>query len=101
MPLEIAYADKQALVSMLARWSEAGEPTGSSYFKSLVKQADFSEAIKLKGVAGYVGGPKSNAGQLVDFALNVGTNPKDGNAALGSILLPLIPEAGLEDATFI
>ncbi len=101
MPLEIAHDDKEALVSVLARWSEAGAPNGPPYFQNLVKQANFGDAIKMKGLAGYVGDPKYNARRLVDFAIAVGTNPKDRNAALGSIILPLIPEAGLEDATFI
>src|SRR5437660_1603079 len=101
MPGEIAYADREALVSILARWSEAGTPNGPAYFQNLVKQANFADRIKIKGTAGYVGDATYNARHLVDFAIAIGTNPKDKNAALGSILLPLIPEAGLEDATYI
>lgn len=99
--VRITYEDKENLVLALARWSESGAPTGSQFFENLVKQANFSEKIMMRGLGGYTGDPISNARKLVNFAVGVGTNRADGNAALGSIIYPLIPAAGLEDAIFL
>jgi endonuclease G len=102
MPPAITYNDKEKLVAVLAELSDNAVPPGPPYFQNLVKQADFSTPIRGKGLAGYVGDSSFNARQLVNFAtVTVGTNPKTGDAALGSILMPLLQplQVGVEHAT--
>jgi hypothetical protein len=94
-------SDKNALVARLASLSDADAANGPPYFQNMVRAAGFPDAIKNKGTAGYIGDASFNARRLVDFALNVGTNPQDGNAALGSVLYPLLPGLGVEDATLV
>lgn len=99
MALAITHNDREKLVAVLAGLSDDAVPAGPPYFQNLVKQADFNGPIRAKGLAGYIGDSSFNARQLVNFAISVGTNPKTGDAALGSILMPLIPQVGLEHAT--
>jgi hypothetical protein len=100
MPPAITYDDKEKLVAVLAKLSDDAAAPGAPYFQNLVKQANFNDKIRGQGLAGYIGDSSFNARRLVNFATTVGTNPKDGNAALGSILMPLLqpqPQVGVED----
>jgi len=100
--MELDGKDQEELVQRLAGWSEAGAVTGEKYFKFLINQAAFDPDLRFAGAAGYIGDAYYNALHLVLWALNIGTNPKDKNAALGSILYPLIRgPIGLEGRVFI
>lgn len=100
MPAALSYEEREALVAVLASWSEEAMPgNGSAYFAGLVKAANFTGGIRTKLMAGYVGDAAYNARQLISHSLTIGTNPADGNAALGSILKPLFNGSGVEDAT--
>jgi V8-like Glu-specific endopeptidase len=101
MPVKIAHRDKKAVAELLADWSERGGVTGPAYFKQLITQAGFPKGIALPWFGAFKGDPSYDAWRLIEFAETIGTNPQDRNAALGSILLPLLPGAGLEDKMFL
>ena len=101
MPPEIAHADKEALVNVLAKWSEeeppvTARPTSRTWSSRPISPPgsgpDYSRVILVTA--------SSNARHLVNLAITIGTNSNDGNSALGSIIDPLIGDAaGVEDST--
>jgi V8-like Glu-specific endopeptidase len=98
--LEISHKDRLGLIDRLAELSLNDDP--AKYFRRLVLQANFSRPHRVAGTKGLGDDPKANALRLVDWALAINTNATDSNnKALATILVPLMPELGLEDQTFI
>jgi hypothetical protein len=98
--MEMKNRDKEAVVDILAKYASAS-PTGPiAFYKNLVQKADLPQTLKMKWVGTFTGEASQDARALVSFLLAFGTNPKDKNAALGTLILPLVPaDVGLEDAS--
>jgi hypothetical protein len=102
MDQKLSYKDKATLTRRLANWALRSSLTSDAYFKYLVQRSDFAEDMRLGGSGGYTGNINVDAQRIVDWAIGAGTNPKDGNQALGTILLPLLgDDIGLEDRIFV
>jgi V8-like Glu-specific endopeptidase len=102
MARELSFKDKAALTKFLAKRANLSGLNSDAYFKYLVTRSDFEENLKLGGSGGYNGIVTVDAQRIVDWAVGVGTNPKDQNQALGTILLPVLgDDIGLEDCTFV
>jgi endonuclease G len=99
--MEIEYQDRNKLVETLAKQAVNTNTGVISYFDNLIRQANFTDLMKQQRIGGFLGNSEIDARRLVDWALSIGINPKDGNAALGSMVLPLVPRSGLEDAAFL
>jgi V8-like Glu-specific endopeptidase len=96
---EISYEDRTTLIGILARSSQRSDP--EQYFRNLIRQADFSDDLRLDGAAGLANDARANALNLVDWAIQISTNPKDRNKALGTILVPFLQSLGLENQIFV
>jgi len=101
-PMALSYKDKATLTKLLAKWALRSGLDSDAYFKYLITRSDFDEDLRLGGSGGYQGIINVDAERIVDWAIGVGTNPRDRNQALGTILLPLLgDDIGLEHRTFV
>lgn len=97
-PKAIEQEDKTRLVDLLA--AQAQNEQG--YFRRLVQQAPLDEEFKQQRQDSWSGQPKSDALNLVDWALAKGVNPADkGYSTLASILLQQLGRLDFEDAATI
>ena len=83
MRRELSFKDKAALTKFLAKRALLSKLASDAYFKYLVTRSDFDENLRLGGSSGFQGSFGVDAQQIVDWAIGVGTNPKDRNQALG------------------
>jgi hypothetical protein len=100
MPRELKQKDFDRLVELLVGKAVAYHGgTVSDYFKVLIMSADIPATFKEQG-AQWSMNPRSNAVDLVNWALNKGTNPRNPSfSTLGSILMTQFADSGIEQAT--
>ena len=90
--------DRLRLVDLLAEQA-LGE---KDYFRRLIQQADLTKTFKLQRQDGWSGQTKSDALNLVDWALKKGRNPADPKyTTLASILMPELSNLGFDDAATV
>jgi hypothetical protein len=72
------------------------------YFRRLIQQADLTREFKLQRQSGWSGKPKSDALDLVDWALDKGRNPANPRyTTLASVLMPELTNLGFDDAALV
>jgi hypothetical protein len=97
-PRELKQKDFDRLVELLVGKAVAHRGGVNDYFRLLVTGADLPPAFKEQG-AQWSMSPRSNAVDLVNWAQNKGTNPRNPSfTTLGSILITQFADSGLEQA---
>lgn len=97
---EMKQKDIDRLVNLLARKALSAPPEVGvrGYFRNLLMSAELPSAFKEQR-GDWTGDARFNAVELVNWALNKGTNPRNRNySTLGSILMPQFADSGLEQA---
>lgn len=96
---EKPHRDREALVKLLAKL--ASDAPRGKYFNNLFLSSRLSDSWRhtLQGLV--YGNPETDARAIVMALLNFGDNPADGNSALASLLLALMPNLGINHAATV
>lgn len=102
MSITMKQADFDKLVELMASLAAALPTDPQKFFKKLINQANLPQRW-VRDIAGvWTGDANYDAQQLINWALAKDVNPNDKRfTTLGSILQPLLQEAGFNDAKFI
>jgi Effector-associated domain 8 len=93
------HEDKKRLTEILARYAITNPAGVQAYFRNLVVGANLPDPYKQQRAGGWSGDARTDALDLVDYALARSINPQDGRyTTLGSILEPQIDLLGFDDA---
>ena len=105
--IDLTPDEREQLVEIFVTQAKhAPQPLGfAGYFRELIiKDSNLPEEWKENRIAALVGIPKTDAGNLIDWALDTGKNKNDGRhsyTVLAEILDPLMAKAGPDDLKFI
>ena len=98
----IAPQDIERIVQVLAVQALASLDDPKVFFRSLVREANLPQAFKFELGSLWSSDPKADARNLVIWAIAKGGNPADPRyTTLGSLLEPLLPKLGVEDAQLL
>ena len=100
-PNELPLAVRESIVAVLARLASSGPTSANEYFDNLIRKADLPVHTRTSWINSWGPDPDSAARKLVNGFLALGSNPKDQNNSLGTVLLALLPELYIEDAALI
>ncbi len=95
------HLNREKLVELLA--TKAHDLGSQRYFKDLVERSRLPVKLQRIRTGAITGQPEIDARTLINALLNHGSNPDDGNPALGTLLLTLLTSdsIGIEDASFL
>jgi endonuclease G len=99
-PREMQQAMKESLAGLLEKLA-IGSNSGSDYLRDLVQRVELPNKIKTRALDVMSGKTQVDARRLVNCLLAFDTNPKDGNPAIGTVLLAVVEELGVDDATLL
>ncbi len=102
MSITIKQADIDKLVDVLAGLAATSFTSPQDFFRDLVSRANLRQQLVYSLVGVWTGNPIHDARRLINWALVRDINPNDKRfTTLGSILQPLLSEAGFDDAKVI
>ncbi|KST65527.1 trypsin-like peptidase domain-containing protein [Mastigocoleus testarum] len=102
MSITIKQADIDKLVNVLAGLAATSFTSPQDFFRDLVSRANLRQQLVYSLAGVWTGNPIHDARRLINWALVRDINPNDQRfTTLGSILQPLLSEAGFNDAKLI
>lgn len=102
MSIAIKQADIDKLVDVLAGLAATSFTSPQDFFRDLVNRANLRQQLVFSLAGVWTGNPNNDARRLINWALVRDINPNDKRfTTLGSILQPLLSEAGFDDAKLI
>lgn len=102
MSITIKQADIDKLVDVLAGLAATSFTSPQDFFRDLVSRANLRQQLVYSLAGVWTGNPIHDARRLINWALVRDINPNDKRfTTLGSILQPLLSEAGFDDAKVI
>ncbi len=102
MSITIKQADIDKLVDVLAGLAATSFTSPQDFFRDLVSRANLRQQLVFSLAGVWTGNPIYDARRLINWALVRDINPNDKRfTTLGSILQPLLSEAGFDDAKVI
>jgi len=101
--MALDYTHRENLVQLLSDEALVAAGTPQAFFIDLVKAAKLSKPFLKQAISIPKGhNPDTDARAIVYWADSKGGNPQDNRfTVLGSLLTPLLPGLGLEDASFV
>lgn len=97
--MEIKSQDKERIVALLADQAVDAAVGSNPFFKDLIEQLKFPRSVHINRIGALTGSADYDARALVKWAEDYGTNPNDNIPALGSIILSMLSQSGVEKAT--
>ena len=102
MLIIIKQADIDKLVDVLAGLAATSFTSPQDFFRDLISRANLRQQLVYSLAGVWTGNPIHDARRLINWALVRDINPNDKRfTTLGSILQPLLSEAGFDDAKLI
>ncbi|WP_128923178.1 trypsin-like serine peptidase [Bradyrhizobium guangxiense] len=89
-------ADKNFVVETLADQSLGVVQGSSYYFKNLILRAELPKPVVANRIGALIGSPEIDARTLVAWSESYGVNPNNRVPALGSFLLSMMDQAGMD-----
>lgn len=102
MSIAIKQADIDKLVDVLAGLAATSFTSPQDFFRDLISRANLRQQLVYSLAGVWTGNPNNDARRLIHWALVRDINPNDKRfTTLGSILQPLLSEAGFDDVKLI
>jgi V8-like Glu-specific endopeptidase len=102
VPQSLSADEEDRLVNLIARQAGAARVDPVVYLRDLVSRAHLPEDWQLELAGGWTGNPMIDSRNLVKWTAAKGVNRGDSTrTTLGSLLEALLPQLGLDDASWV
>ncbi|WP_299775426.1 trypsin-like peptidase domain-containing protein [uncultured Tateyamaria sp.] len=98
---DLPYDVREAIVRLITSVAVNGPGHPRDFFSNLILRANLPKRLQSTWRHSLGSDPEGDARKFVIGMSEFTVNPKDGNNALGTVLLALLPDLSVEDAVFV